>query len=42
MEDIRPYIDQDEDVDTQSDDSVEWDLARLGNDDELPFHVPRD
>jgi hypothetical protein len=43
MEDIRPYRNEDEERDeTPNDNSVEWELARLTTDEEVPFHVPRD
>ncbi len=42
MEDIRPYRDEDEEREEQSENPVEWELAGLAKDEELPFHLPRD
>ena len=42
MEDIRSYRDDEEEREEQSDNPMEWELARLGNDEEPPFHLPRD
>ncbi len=43
MEDIRPYRDEDDDDrDEPSEEPAEWELARMDNDDDVPFHVPRD
>ncbi len=42
MEDIRPYRDEDDDRDEPSADPVEWDLAGIDTDEDVPFHVPRD
>ena len=42
MEDIRPYRDEDEEREEPSENPVEWELAVLAKDEELPFHLPRD
>jgi hypothetical protein len=39
MEDIRPYR-NDENDDKES--PIDWELARIESDDELPFDIPRD
>jgi hypothetical protein len=40
MEDIRPYR-NDED-DPNEIENVEWELAPVDTDDDVPFHIPRD
>lgn len=42
MEDIRPYRTDDDELENTSDNAVEWDLARLTVEDDVPFDIPRD
>ncbi len=42
MEDIHPYGIDDDDFVNGSDNPVEWELAWIDPDDEVPFHIPRD
>ncbi len=42
MEDVRPYLTEDDEVENTSENPLEWELARLNIEDELPFHIPRD
>ncbi len=43
MEDIRPYRDEhDDERDERTENPVEWELAGMDTDEDVPFHVPRD
>ncbi len=42
MEDVRPYLTEDDEVETTGESSMEWELARSSIEDEVPFHIPRD
>jgi hypothetical protein len=44
MEDIRPYRNEENDrTPRDNDNPIEWELARVdGEEDELPFDIPRD
>ena len=42
MEDIRPCLTEDDELENTPENPVEWELALVDVEDEVPFHIPRD